>query len=189
MTLWCEVLAGVFWFVYASFFEWVAHRHFMHAKRFPLQDAYRGHTEHHQIYRGDRHFEAHGPEPAHGVALRWYSFPLMILGHLPVFGLFQWVTGLPTLWGGVTACTLYFAGYEYTHYLMHVPSGHLVERFRWFRFTRNHHRLHHKHIQCNYNVFIPLADFCLGTLVTAEEGGGRTPVGSRKRGREWRGDS
>jgi hypothetical protein len=166
MLVWSEVLACLFWFGYACFFEWVAHRYFMHAPRFPLQDAFRGHMAHHQIYRGDPGFQADPDDHPEGVALRWYAFPLIILCHLPVFFIFEWLTGLPTLWGAVAGCALYFVGYEYTHYLMHVPRGHLVERFGWFHFIRNHHRLHHEHMRCNYNVFIPFADACLGTLRT-----------------------
>jgi sterol desaturase/sphingolipid hydroxylase (fatty acid hydroxylase superfamily) len=105
----------------------------------------------------------------------------MILSHVPLFALLQWLTGWPTFWGAIAGCTLYFAGYEYTHYLMHVPRGHPVERFGWFRFLREHHRLHHKYMLRNLNVFIPLADICLGTLVTAE--GWRSKPGKRERRR------
>lgn len=169
MILWAEALSCLVWLGYASFFEWTAHRYFMHAPRFPLKDAFRGHMEHHRIYRGDHRFQREGAEHSGDVALRWYAFPLMLLGHLPVFILFEWVTGLPTACGAAAACALYFAGYEYTHYLMHVPRGHFVERFRWFRFLREHHRVHHERMRCNFNVFIPLADACLGTLVRGED--------------------
>jgi sterol desaturase/sphingolipid hydroxylase (fatty acid hydroxylase superfamily) len=167
-----QVLACLLWFTYASFFEWFVHRHVMHVKRFPLHDAFRGHTlVHHQIYHGENYISKSPGRPPH-VMLRWYAFPSMLLAHVPLFLLFHWVvmrlTGLPTFWGAFTGCTLYFVGYEYTHYLMHVPRGHYVERFRWFRFLREHHRLHHKYMLRNMNVFIPLADVVLGTLVTAE---------------------
>ena len=168
MPCWSEAVACLFWFVYACFFEWVAHRHFMHRPRFLLRDAFRGHMEHHRLYRSDHRFEAPGEGRLQEVALRWYAFPLILLGHLPVFAACQWVTGLPTFWGAVTACVLYFTGYEYAHYLMHVPQGHRIERCRWFWFIREHHRLHHRHMRCNYNVFIPLADACLGTLRTGD---------------------
>lgn len=166
LQLWPELAACAFWFVYACFFEWAAHRYLMHSRRVPLHDAFRGHMEHHRIYRSDHRFVSDGHERDGGVTLRWYAFPLIIGAHLPLFYLFEAGTRLPTFWGGVAACALYFAGYEYTHYLMHVPSGHYVERFRWFHFIREHHRLHHQHMRCNYNVFIPLADYCLGTLRT-----------------------
>lgn len=169
MTTAIEIAAGIIAFTYSSFFEWYVHRYIMHVKRpFPLADAFRGHTlVHHQLYRWDQTFEAQTGRPQH-VALRWYAFPSMILCHMPIFWLLQRITHLPIMWPMLIGCTLYFVGYEYTHYLMHVPKGHFVERFSWFRFIKEHHRLHHKYMLRNLNVFIPLADVCLGTLVTSE---------------------
>ena len=179
MNIAVEGLACFFVFVYCSFFEWFIHRHIMHVKRFPLHDAFRGHTlVHHQIYHG-ANFERRTPGRAPSVVLRWYAFPGMLLFHVPLFGAFQWLTGWPVFWGAILGCILYFAGYEYTHYLMHVPRGHFVERFRWFQFLRNHHRLHHKYMLRNLNVFVPLADICFGTLVTAE--GWRSKPAKRRR--------
>lgn len=120
------------------------------------------------MYRWDQTFEAQGPGRPKHVALRWYAFPAMIVVHGPIFWALQYITGLHIMWPMLIGCTLYFVGYEYTHYLMHVPKGHYVERFRWFRFIKEHHRLHHKYMLRNLNVFIPLADACLGTLVTSE---------------------
>ena len=174
-----EVLSGVVLFVYCSFFEWFVHRHIMHVKRFPLHDAFRGHTlVHHQIYHGEN-FLARGPGRPPHVALRWYAFPGMIGFHVPIFWAVQYFTHIPVMWGAIIGCCLYFTGYEYTHYLMHVPKGHYVERFRWFLFLREHHRLHHKYMLRNLNVFIPLADLCYGTLVTSE--GWRSKPAKRRR--------
>ena len=169
MTVLTEVLAFLFWFTYCSYFEWFVHRHIMHEKRFPLHDAFRGHTVvHHQLYHWNGKFEATGPGRPQHVALRWYAFPSMILLHLPLFGLIQYVTHWHVFAGSIVACVLYFSGYEYSHYLMHVPKGHPVERFAAFRFLKEHHRLHHKYYLRNLNVFIPLADLHFGTLVTKE---------------------
>ena len=46
-----------------------------------------------------------------------------------------------TAYGALIACTAYFLIYEYMHWNMHVPRGHFVERFRWFQFLRQHHKL------------------------------------------------
>ena len=94
-----EIASGVFWFVYCSFFEWFVHRHIMHVKRFPLHDAFRGHTlVHHQIYHG-ANFQSKGPGRPPHVALRWYAFPAMIAMHVPIFLLLQWATHLPIALG------------------------------------------------------------------------------------------
>lgn len=182
MTLAIGFLFGLIAFTYSSFFEWFVHRHLMHVKRpFPFSDAFRGHTlVHHQIYRWDASFESIGPGRPKHVALRWYAFPVMIISHAPLFALMQWpFPHLPIFWPMTTGCILYFAGYEYTHYLMHVPKGHWVERFRIFRFIKEHHRLHHKYMLRNLNVFIPLADAVFGTLVTSE--GWRSKPAKRER--------
>ncbi len=181
MTWLTETLAFLFWFTYASYFEWFVHRHLMHVKRpFPLHEAFKGHTlVHHQLYHWNGKFEAQGKGRPPHVALRWYAFPVIELLHLPVFWLFQHFTGLPTFWGAVAGTVLYFTGYEYTHYLMHVPKGHYVERFRWFRFMKEHHRLHHKYYLRNMNVFIPLGDVSFGTLITSE--GWRSKPEKRRR--------
>ena len=168
IPFWSEALAAAVVFFYACLFEWVAHRYFMHAPRFPLADAFRGHMEHHRLYRADHRFQVEEDAKPGGVAMRWYAFPVMLVCHAPVFALIQWAIGVPVFWGAMIACSLYFAGYEYSHYLMHVPKGHAVERFGWFRFMREHHRLHHRFMRCNYNVFVPLADACLGTLRTKD---------------------
>jgi hypothetical protein len=140
----------------------------MHMKRFPLQDAFRGHTLiHHQQYHGDK-FTVKPGERGGNVTLRWYAFPSMLAVHMIFFGLFQWFTGIHIFWGASLGCFLYFAGYEYTHYLMHIPLGHTIEKSRFFAFILNHHRLHHKYMLRNLNVFLPIADYCFGTLVTAE---------------------
>lgn len=179
MVYFIYLIAGLIAFIYSSYFEWFVHRHIMHVKRFPLHDAFRGHTlVHHQIYKGD-HFEAQGPGRPKHVALRWYAFPSMIALHVPIFMCLQYAIHLPVLWPMTIGCTLYFIGYEYTHYLMHVPKGHYVERYRWFRFIKEHHRLHHKYMLRNLNVFIPLGDISFGTLVTAE--GRRSKPAKRRR--------
>ncbi|HTE16973.1 MAG TPA: sterol desaturase family protein [Armatimonadota bacterium] len=179
MTLLIQAVACVVVFLWASFFEWFIHRNFMHARRFPLEEAYRGHTLlHHQIYHGERFFAKKEDHPPH-LMLRPITFPSILLLHVPFFLLFEWLTGISILWGGSVACVLYYVGYEYTHYLMHVPAGHFVERFRWFQFLREHHRLHHTFARRNYNVFVPLADACLGTLVTSDSPEGR-PRRSRR---------
>src|SRR2546427_12288433 len=141
----------------------------MHVNRFPLQFVYDGHVRiHHLLNRGDGSFNTHGPEGPVNINLRWFSFPAILLIHMPAAYFLQRLTGASTMAAAFIGATAYYAGFEYTHYLMHVPQGHAVERFRWFRFLCEHHRLHHSYMRCNFNVFLPLADLCLGTLRTTE---------------------
>lgn len=59
----------------------------------------------------------------------------------------------------------YYCAYEGFHYLMHKPRIAWIERSRAFRFIERHHRIHHSHMGRNFNVVLPLADLCLGTLM------------------------
>jgi hypothetical protein len=82
--------------------------------------------------------------------------------------------------GATLGIALYFLCYEYLHYLMHFPGARWIERRGWFRFLHEHHRLHHRFMRRNFNLVLPLADLCLGTLIRAE--GGRSRVVARGRG-------
>jgi sterol desaturase/sphingolipid hydroxylase (fatty acid hydroxylase superfamily) len=46
---------------------------------------------------------------------------------------------------------------------MHVPANRWFERTKAFKFSKEHHRIHHKYMNQNLNVFLPIADRCLGT--------------------------
>lgn len=180
MTLAIEISAFLVCFVYSSFFEWFGHRYFMHARRFPLASLFDAHTLfHHQKYKRER-FQTHEPGRPSDVTLHVTSFPLMIVGHLPFFALIQWLTQLPVFWGAVAGASFYYAAYEYSHYFMHVPRGSRIEQFRWFQFLREHHRIHHSYMLCNFNVLLPLGDLCFGTLRTST-GPGTKPVRPRFR--------
>ncbi len=167
-SLWTQVLSGLCWIVYGSFFEWYWHKFWMHTPRFP-REAFRGHTlVHHQLYKGDDSFyltETNHPEH---ILLKPYALPAIVAAHLPImYGIDRFLIH-HTLIGGLIATVLYFVIYEYMHWNMHVPRGHFVERYRWFQFLRTHHKLHHRYYQKNFCVLFPLADWCLGTLITEE---------------------
>jgi len=97
----------------------------------------------------------------------WFALPMFIGFHLPFLWAIEHFTGIPSLWGGVAAITAYYAVYEYFHFCMHVPGGRWFETLRPFKFAKEHHRIHHKYMQQNLNVYFPLADLCLGTFRSA----------------------
>lgn len=120
---------------------------------------------HHQIYKGDHTYHlAEGKEPEH-VAMSWWALILFIAFHFPVILLVQLITGWQCLWGGLAAIATYYGIYEYTHWCMHVPNQRPFERWRVYRFLKEHHRVHHVHMLRNLNVILPLADLTLGTYV------------------------
>jgi sterol desaturase/sphingolipid hydroxylase (fatty acid hydroxylase superfamily) len=63
---------------------------------------------------------------------------------------------------------VYYIAYEGLHHLMHKPQIAWIERAGFFKFIKNHHRLHHVYMGKNFNVVLPLADLLLGTLVLAD---------------------
>lgn len=168
-TLTCQLLAFVFYFLYASFFEWWFHKYLFHSPKL-LQVTFKAHTlVHHQRYKfaPDSYEWQEGQEKDH-IAMDWFALPLFVGFHLPFFLLIQWATGVPSVWGGLGAVTAYYAVYEYFHYCMHVPNNRVFERNPVFRFAKEHHRIHHKYMLKNLNVFFPLADKCLGTYISAK---------------------
>lgn len=160
----CQIAAFVVYFLYASLFEWVFHRYLFHSPKYVYR-TFREHTlVHHQIYKSDETYHSHEDHPEK-VPMDWWAMPLMVLGHLPLLFLLQWLTGVPSVWGGVAAIVVYFALYESFHWAMHVPrASRFLSRFRVWRFLDRHHRVHHKYMLSNLNVILPITDLALGTL-------------------------
>ena len=163
-----ELLAFVFYFFYASFFEWWFHKYLFHSPRL-IRRTFKAHQlVHHQRYKfGPQSFEAQEGQEKEHIAMDWFALPMFVGVHMPVFVLIQVVTGWQSMWGGIAAIMVYYCFYEYFHYCMHVPAGRLVEKTRMFTFIKQHHRIHHKYMQQNLNVYFPLADKCMGTYRSA----------------------
>jgi sterol desaturase/sphingolipid hydroxylase (fatty acid hydroxylase superfamily) len=69
------------------------------------------------------------------------------------------------LCGAALATSAYYGAYEYMHWCMHLPRKRHVERSGIFFRLNGHHLLHHRYMNRNYNVVLPLADLCFGTLL------------------------
>ena len=69
------------------------------------------------------------------------------------------------LWGAFAACVGNYGIYEYMHWCMHLPRKRYLERSGIFFRLNGHHLLHHRYMHKNFNVVLPLADLCLGTLL------------------------
>ena len=165
-----ESLAFVLYFLYSSFFEWWFHKYLFHSPRLIIRTFKAHQLVHHQRYKFDeKSYEVqYGQEREH-IAMDWFALPLFTGVHLPVFVLIQYETGWQSVWGGIAAIMAYYCCYEYFHYRMHVPTGRWFERSRLFRFVKEHHRVHHKFMQQNLNVYFPLADKCMGTFRSAKQ--------------------
>lgn len=173
--------------VQASFFEWAFHRYWLHRPWLP-ESCFTSHTLiHHQVCKHDDTFQIVEEEQEESLTFKWWGGPLLILINLVPWSLIAWglaANGLsfPYLVFVVTfavTMSLYYAGYEGLHHLMHKPAIPLIVRSRYFRFIERHHRIHHIHMDRNLNVLLPLADLCLGTLVTTMPAATPTPAAAR----------
>jgi hypothetical protein len=153
--------------VFVSFFEWVLHRYVMHRPlgwfRYPFQ----AHAVvHHHVFKGDRTYHLKNDADKETIPMAWWNGPALILiGMLPMLGLAWCVGSWAVALGAVLAIAGYYCGYEYLHWCMHLPKARRVERSWLFQRLNGHHILHHRYMHKNFNVILPLADLCLGTLL------------------------
>jgi hypothetical protein len=189
VTLVYAILAGTFaGVVQASFIEWAFHRYWLHRPWLP-KGAFTAHTlVHHQLCKHDDTFHVVEEEQHEALTFQWWGGPLLIAINVTPWVLLAWwfsalgwnLPALPFVIALGVAFALYYAGYEGLHYLMHMPSIPWIERMKYFQFIKKHHRIHHIYMNRNLNVLLPLADLCLGTLVTAMPEAKPTPASARE---------
>ncbi len=188
MTLLYGILAGTLvGIVQGSFVEWAFHRFWLHRPWLP-ESAFTAHTlVHHQLCRHDDTFHVVEEEQHEALAFQWWGGPLIIAINVTPWVLLAWLFSsmqlslpfAPFVISLGVAFALYYVGYEGLHHLMHLPSIPWIERMKYFQFIKKHHRIHHIHMNRNLNVLFPLADLCLGTLVTVMPEARPTPASAR----------
>lgn len=167
------VVVGV---LQASFFEWTFHRFWLHRPWLPAQ-VFTAHTlVHHQLCKFDDTFEVTEEEQEEALHFQWWGGPVLIAINMIPWTLLAWAlhnagVQFPYVAALVTiAATIfvYYLAYESLHLLMHKPTFPWIENSGFFRFIKNHHRIHHTQMAKNLNVVLPIADFFLGSLVRFE---------------------
>ena len=161
--------------VLANVIEYAMHRLLMHRPIWP-RAFYRGHTlGHHRAFHHDSMEVGAWPE-LELVMMPWFSLAFFFAAMAPAVAavartLGRGAAGLFLLTGVVT-----FVLYEGMHALYHFPLPMLrqlrVLDNRAFRFLYEHHRHHHRLSRMrwtNFNISMPLADRCFGTLETEDE--------------------
>ena len=158
------ILLGV---IFASFFEWTLHRYFMHRPEGKFDYAFRAHAlVHHQIFKADHSYHLINDEDKSTIPMAWWNGPLLVLLCQVPFAIAGAILGSFTLLlGSFVACSLYYAAYEYMHWCMHLPRRRNIERSGVYFRLNGHHLLHHRYMHKNFNVVMPLADLCMGTLL------------------------
>ncbi len=163
---WCAIgaISGV---AFSSLFEWVLHRYFMHRPTAGIRYPFERHAlVHHQIFRADHTYHVINESDKKTVPMAWWNGPVIVaLCQLPFLILALVLRKWGLLCGAALACTAYYAAYEYLHWCMHLPRQRDLERSGIFFRMNGHHLLHHRYMHKNFNVVLPLADLCLGTLL------------------------
>jgi hypothetical protein len=152
---------------FASFFEWVLHKYVMHRPLGSFRYAFQAHAVvHHKTFKADHSYHLIHEHDKHTIPMAWWNGPVLIMiGALPTI-LFSAITGHWALLAGALAAFIaYYGTYEYIHWCMHLPKKRNVEKPWLFRKLNGHHLLHHRYMHKNFNVVLPLADLCLGTLM------------------------
>ena len=174
--------------VQASFFEWAFHRYWLHRPWQP-KGCFTSHTlVHHQLCKFEDTFHVEDEEQHEALSFEWWGGPTLVLINIVPWallsvGLSLAGIALPFLAFVISfgvGMSAYYVGYEGLHYLMHKPSIGFIERSRYFRFIKRHHRIHHVHMDRNLNVLLPLADLVIGTLVLEEPVPVPTPETARR---------
>jgi Fatty acid hydroxylase superfamily len=159
------ILIVMIWF--ASTFEWVLHRFIMHKPLGKFRYPYEAHAlKHHRIFRADETYHLINEEDKWTIPMRWWNGPVLILVGTVMTIPFSLIFGKWSI--SVIASivfTSYYCAYEYLHWCMHLPRGRIVERNGIFFRINGHHLLHHRYMNKNFNVVLPLADFLYGTLL------------------------
>jgi hypothetical protein len=154
--------------VLASFYEWALHRYVMHRPLWRLVYPFRAHAQvHHKTFRADRTYHLIEDRDKWTIPMAWWNGVVLVLLCMAPVLLIAWPL---KLWGLVAgalpAFGAYYGAYEYIHWCMHLPKKRVIERSGVFFRLNGHHLLHHRYMHKNFNVVFPLADFCLGTLLT-----------------------
>jgi hypothetical protein len=169
MTTFWLLMAGGFvgGVIFASFFEWTLHRYVMHRPVGKFDYAFKAHAVvHHHVFKADQTYHLLNEKDKETIPMAWWNGPVIILLNMfPTSLVAWWLGSWGVLLGAFVAYCSYFAAYEYIHWCMHLPKARRVERSWVFYRLNGHHLLHHRYMHKNFNVVMPLADLCLGTLL------------------------
>ena len=153
--------------VIGSFFEWTLHRHVMHRPVGGFTYPFRAHTHiHHKVFKADHSYHLSDEKDKETIPMAWWNGPCLVMVFTLPFFIVSLSTGIwAVTFGAGAAVGAYYGTYEYLHWCMHLPRSRRVEMSRIFRRLNGHHLLHHRYMQKNFNVVLPLADLILGTLM------------------------
>jgi hypothetical protein len=149
-----------------SFIEWIAHRHVLHSARF-VRFAYELHDRtHHVLFGADETYHAQNEEMKKHITFVPRDYFLFLLVTTPIWIGVELLLQRPILIGCVLITLVGLQMFNSLHLRFHLPTDTWFQRTGFFRYLKEHHRLHHADTRKNFNVyFFPLADLVLGTLL------------------------
>ena len=153
--------------VFGSLFEWALHRYVMHRPLGKFTYPFKRHTlVHHRIFKYDQTYHLIHEQDKWTIPMAWWNGPAIVATTQLPFVLAALLSGKwGIICGSALACSAYFGAYEYMHWCMHLPRKRNIERSGIFFRLNGHHLLHHRYMSKNFNVVLPLADLCFGTLL------------------------
>lgn len=153
--------------VFGSFVEWSLHRFVMHKPIPGFEYPFRTHALiHHQKFKADHTYHVMHEEDKEIIPMAWWNGPAIVSACMLPAIVVAWLTGHWSITvGALIAFGAYYGAYEYMHWCMHLPKKRSIERTGIFFRLNGHHLLHHRYMHKNFNVVLPLADLCLGTLL------------------------
>jgi hypothetical protein len=139
----------------------------MHKPVWKFDYAFKAHAlVHHQTFKADHTYHVINEKDKKTIPMAWWNGPVLILITLTPFAIASiLVNSWAIVTGAFIAGCCYYAAYEYMHWCMHLPKKRNIERSGIYFRLNGHHLLHHRYMHKNYNVVMPLADLCLGTLL------------------------
>jgi hypothetical protein len=151
--------------LWGSFGEWMIHRFLMHRRFVLLPYPYDSHAlGHHRIFRADETYHALDADMLTHITFDPRDYLLILVTHVPVIVGLEWLTGVAFLAPVVALAVVSYTGaFDILHWAYHVPRGRWMERWRWFKWLKENHRLHHEMQDRRFNVVLPIADFVLRT--------------------------
>jgi len=156
----------------ANVTEYLVHRLLMHRPLWP-RTFYRNHTlGHHRAFHHDS-MEIGSWRELDLVMMPWFTLLLFFVAMAPVAAIAARTLGRGAAGLFLLTAVVSFVTYEGMHALYHLPSAVLarlrLRDNRVFRFLYAHHRHHHRLKRMrwtNFNISMPLADRCYGTIET-----------------------
>jgi len=139
----------------------------MHRPIGPITYPFKAHAlVHHRIFKSDHTYHLINEKDKETIPMAWWNGPALVaIASLPFVLASLLGVNWGMLCGAALATSAYYGAYEYIHWCMHLPRKRHVERSGIFFRLNGHHLLHHRYMNKNFNVVLPLADLCLGTLL------------------------